>query len=134
MSFGFTTTCNKNDVWHYRLGHLSNTTLNILNKKFPDICISTDFLCDICPRFNQKRLSFSKSISTTMHAFDLVHVDIWGPTVLSLDGYRYFVTFVDDYTTWTVMIKKTKQKQHRWLKFFMLWLKISLTNALKSLG
>ena len=30
--------------------------------------------------------------------FELVHTDVWGPTIKSMEGYKYFVIFVDDYT------------------------------------
>ena len=40
--------------------------------------------------------------------FELVHSDVWGPCpVMSPTRFRYFVTFVDDYsrTTWLSLIK-----------------------------
>ena len=40
--------------------------------------------------------------------FDLVHMDIWGPfSVESVEGYKYFLTIVDDLTgvTWIYMLK-----------------------------
>ena len=40
--------------------------------------------------------------------FELVHSDVWGPCpVVSPTGFRYFVTFFDDYsrTTWLYLIK-----------------------------
>ena len=40
--------------------------------------------------------------------FELVHLDVWGPCpVVSLMGFRYFVTFFDDYsrTTWLYIMK-----------------------------
>ena len=40
--------------------------------------------------------------------FELVHSEVWGPCpVMSPIGFRYFVTFVDDYscTTWLYLMK-----------------------------
>ena len=42
--------------------------------------------------------------------FELVHSDVWGPClVVSLTGFRYFDTFIDDYsqsrTTWLYLMK-----------------------------
>ena len=40
--------------------------------------------------------------------FELVHYDVWGPSpVLSPTGFKYFITFVDDfsYVTWLYLIK-----------------------------
>ena len=40
--------------------------------------------------------------------FELVHSDIWGPCpILSPTGFKYFVTFVDDFSrvTWLYLMK-----------------------------
>ena len=40
--------------------------------------------------------------------FELVHSDVWGPCpVVSPTGFRYFVTFADDYlrATWLYLMK-----------------------------
>lgn len=76
LNFGFATVCNEEDVWHHRLGHLSNTRLNVLNKKFPDMCVSTDFASEVCPKAKQNKLPVNKYVSVTLNAFDLVHIDI----------------------------------------------------------
>ena len=53
-------------------------------------------------------MSFPSKESQSLHPFDLVHLDVWGPcrysTVL---GYRYFITFVDDHSrmTWIYLLK-----------------------------
>ena len=40
----------------------------------------------------------SRSVKCTS-SFEKVHTDIWGPTpVRSLEGYRYYVTLIDEYT------------------------------------
>ena len=44
--------------------------------------------------------------------FELVHSEVWGPCpVVSLTRFRYFVTFVDDYsrTTWLYLMKKRSE-------------------------
>ncbi|KAM1692791.1 hypothetical protein PS2_031824 [Malus domestica] len=54
------------------------------------------------------RLPFVSSNSRTSKLFELVHSDIWGPSrVESFDGYRYYVTFIDDYSrvTWLYLLK-----------------------------
>lgn len=41
--------------------------------------------------------TFPLSSSVNLHAFDLVHVDIWGPlSIPSFHGHKYFLTIVDD--------------------------------------
>ena len=29
--------------------------------------------------------------------FELAHSDIWAPTIESFDGFKYFITFIDDF-------------------------------------
>lgn len=46
---------------------------------------------------------FSSLNNIFKQPFDLVHVDVWGPlSVVSHEGFRYFLTLVDDCTcvTW----------------------------------
>lgn len=94
--------CSKLDeLWHFRLGHLSRKNLLLVNKTFSDIDMPTDHVCDICLQSKQKRLPFSVSMSYTNRMFELVYIDIWGPTVMSLQGFRYFLTVVDDFTRFT---------------------------------
>ena len=42
----------------------------------------------------------SESISTDI--FNLIHFDVWGPSsISSINGSRYFVVFVDDYSRYS---------------------------------
>ena len=50
-----------------------------------------------------KKIAFSYFHSHFFFLFELVHVDIWGPySTPSLNGSKYFLTIVDDYSrcTW----------------------------------
>ena len=57
------------------------------------------------------RLPLGESVSRASKIFELVHSDIWGPISESFDGYKYFVTFVDDYSraTWLYLLKSKSQ-------------------------
>jgi len=58
--------------------------------------------CDTRHYAKQKKLPFPNNISKTSNFFELIHVDIWGPiSSLSIDGFRYFLTVVDDFTRFT---------------------------------
>lgn len=65
---------------------------------------------------NKKKLSYSPSSNRTSKAFDLIHMDIWGPfSQVSIHGHKYFLTIVDDYSryTWIVLLKtKSEVKMH----------------------
>ena len=61
-----------------------------------------------------KRLPFPNSNHISEHAFDLIHCDVWGPFANAThDGFKYFLTIVDDATrsTWVyLMNSKTKTR------------------------
>nr|GEW42670.1 hypothetical protein [Tanacetum cinerariifolium] len=64
--------------------------------------------CEICQRDKQTREPFPLSDHTSKSLGDLAHLDLWGPyKVTSYEGFRYFVTVVDDYTraVWVYLIK-----------------------------
>ena len=67
------------------------------------------FDCLVCPLAKQKRLNFQSSTHSSSSCFDLVHADIWGPySTPSLNGSKYFLTIVDDYSrcTWVFLFSQ----------------------------
>ncbi|RVX15720.1 Retrovirus-related Pol polyprotein from transposon RE1 [Vitis vinifera] len=85
---------NKHSLWHQRLGHPSES---VFNKIHPSLPKGTDG-CDICHYSKSTRLPFNLSLSKSSEMFELVHSDVWGPFSLSIDGFKYFVTFIDDFS------------------------------------
>ena len=81
-------------LWHQRLAHPSEV---VLSKLFPMFC-HPSFKCDTCHFSKFARLPFGSSMSKSSTPFEMVHTDVWGPTFESIEGYKYFVIFVDDYT------------------------------------
>ncbi|CAL9022379.1 unnamed protein product [Prunus brigantina] len=90
-------------LWHQRLAHPSETVLSNL---FPSLC-KNSIKCDACHLSKFARLPFKSSVSRATKLFEIVHSDVWGPTFESFDGYKYFVTFVDDFSrvTWLYLLK-----------------------------
>lgn len=96
------------DLWHYMLGHPSHTVLHQLCTTFPYILSNKMWFWDSCHFAKQCRLPFPNSTTITLHAFDLLHMDIWGPLrVPSNQGHQHFLTIVDYYTryTWLFLMK-----------------------------
>jgi hypothetical protein len=90
------------DVWHYRLGHLSDSCIQILSQYDPSISVNSNKCCTICPLAKQHRLPFPVSTSSSNKIFDLIHCDIWGSfSANSLNGVKYFLTIVDDFSRFT---------------------------------
>ena len=84
-------------LWHARLGHPSDVKLQALGQVFPFSQKSCNDLCKVCPLAKQKRLLFPFNNKLSSYAFDLIHLDVWGPYATpTLDGFKYFLTVVDD--------------------------------------
>ena len=117
------------------MGHPSASTLSILHKQFSDITVSPLFPCDACHFAKQKRLSFPVSTSSCNNIFDLIHVDIWGPfSVPSVQGHRYFLTIVDDYSRFTwLFLMKTKSETQIHIKQFFALVQTQFSAAIKIL-
>ncbi|KAK4391658.1 Retrovirus-related Pol polyprotein from transposon RE2 [Sesamum angolense] len=94
--------------WHSRLGHPSLPTLQ---KILP--IDSARLECESCELGKHHRASFPPRVEKRSSSpFTLVHSDIWGPCRFeSLRGFRYFITFIDDYSrmTWVYLLKDRSQ-------------------------
>jgi GAG-pre-integrase domain len=101
------------DLWHARLGHPSSTTtLHVLNSFHLPCSSKILSLCHDCCMSKSHKLPFSLSTSSTTSPLTLIHSDLWGPApIVSKDGFRYYVIFVDDYTRFT-WIYFSKQKMN----------------------
>jgi histone deacetylase 1/2 len=89
------------DIWHRRLGHPSSRVLGFLasNKKVTCTSRPLNFQCPACSLGKSSRLSLGPTGHKTFTPLELVFSDVWGPApILSSDGFRYFVIFVDAHT------------------------------------
>jgi len=98
-------------LWHMRLGHMSEKGMAVLNKRglFGSQKIGSLDFCEYCVLGKQKRVSFSAAKHTTKAILDYVHSDLWGPSqVPSKGGARYMLTFIDDFSrkTWVYILKQ----------------------------
>ena len=97
-------------VWHQRFGHTSVKRLALLSDVlgFSKAKNKGSLHCDICHRAKQKKLSYTLNPKLRAHPFDLLHIDVWGPfSEQTSEGYRYFLTIVDDHTrvTWVYLLR-----------------------------
>jgi len=90
------------ELWHNRLGHMSEKDMQILAKKslLPGKEGTTLETCDDCLAGKQHQISFKRSShSTKSNVLDVAYSDLCGPMkVKTLGGALYFLTFVDDYS------------------------------------
>ncbi|GJY43859.1 ribonuclease H-like domain-containing protein [Tanacetum coccineum] len=96
-------------LWHQRLGHPANQVLDVLKSTLNlDSHSIYDHLCDTCNKAKQTREPFPLSNHKKTKIGELVHHDVWGPyKITSRDGFRYFLTIVDDFSraVWVYMLK-----------------------------
>ena len=95
-------------LWHRRLGHVRMKQLNRLVKHdlvrgLKDVVFEKDKLCSSCQAGKQVGNTHpKKSIMSTSKAFELLHMDLFGPTQYSSIGEnKYGFMIVDDYTRYT---------------------------------
>ena len=91
---------------HCRLSHPS---LPLLKKSCPQFSSLSSLECESCQFAKHHRLHSSPTVDKRASApFELVHSNVWGSCpIVSPTGFRYFVSFVDDYsrTTWLYLMK-----------------------------
>lgn len=102
-------------LWHFRLGHVYDNKLLGLQSIILDVHdFHSNKDCIVCPIVKKKRLPFPSFNHLAQNAFNLIHCDVLGPFVQSTqEGFRYFLTIVDDATrsTWLYLMKsKTKTR------------------------
>lgn len=100
-------------TWHNILGHPSDSNFDVLSDVLCFKALRNEkqnsHICHICHLAKQKHLPFKSINNICASNFELVHIATWGPfSVPTIDGYRYFLTIVDDHsrTTWIYLMKK----------------------------
>ncbi|KAM2697976.1 hypothetical protein EV1_037031 [Malus domestica] len=99
------------NLWHRRLGHPSHQTLQQV-LRMSSINVSSklfEFVCHSCLCNKSHRLPFGTSSLTSHGPLDLLYSDVWGPaSYSSIDGFSYYVIFVDHFTKyiWLYPFKK----------------------------
>lgn len=102
--------------WHRRFGHRDPAAIRKLASKKLVIGLETqlsddcDEICECCIKGKLATKSFPRSESTTEKPLEIIHSDLCGPLpITSAGGNRYILTFIDDYSRYTV-IKLLKRK------------------------
>ena len=90
-------------IWHRRMGHPSKEVIRRLpdNTKGVDpVGVEDHSPCEGCQWGKSHRAPFPASYKRASKPLELVHTDEDGPMrTQSIEGYRYFITFLDDYTS-----------------------------------
>ncbi|GKE95032.1 putative RNA-directed DNA polymerase [Tanacetum coccineum] len=103
------------ELWHKRLGHMSEKGMSILSKK--NVLSGVyDINLKKCSHYlagKQTRRAFKSRLSfRTENILDLVHSNVCGPIkTKTLGGCSYFITFIDDHSrkVWVHTLKTKDQ-------------------------
>ena len=107
----FHETTSSSELWHRRLSHITYKELPYLHKVIiglPNMKIDLEGTCQGCARGKNIKNIFLKIETNTKGMLESIHYDVCGPiTSISLSGYEYYVTFIDDYSrkTWIYFLK-----------------------------
>jgi hypothetical protein len=126
------------ELWHKRLGHMSEKGLQILaNEQLLRKSKGTSLTpCTHCLVGKQRRVSFQKYFSLRKsNILDLVHTDVCTMNTKTLGGALYYVTFIDDHfrKMW-VFALKTKDQVLGVFKVFHLKVEKETGRQLKCVG
>nr|GEX73128.1 hypothetical protein [Tanacetum cinerariifolium] len=98
----------KSWLWHRRLLHLNLGAINHLARQglvrgLPKLKFKKDHLCSTCAMGKSKKKSHKpKSEDTNQEKLYLLHMDLCGPIrVASVNGKKYILVIVDDYSRFT---------------------------------
>lgn len=125
--------CTAFDLWHFRLGHPSIKMLKQVSCTFPYVQFDGNKVCDYCHLAKQQKFPFPTINNKTLHPFDLIHADKWGPlAIASIHDHQYFLNIVYDYTrhTW-LFLMKTKSEARTLLHNFISLVKTQFQTIVK---
>jgi hypothetical protein len=107
---------------HHQLGHaslpidqrvISRNNLSCLKE------ISNASVCDASQKVKSHQLSFPKSFSESKAPLELIFSYVWGPAPTSVGHFKYYVSFIGDYSkyTWVYLLKNKSDVFHKFHEF-----------------
>ena len=124
-------------LWHKRIGHAHQHIIKHLRKNMEggphQTTKAPTGACEGCKKGKSKRLPFPTLKSRATKPLDLVHSNLDEMPVLSIGGYKYTATYLDDYSLFGVMFYlKHKNEEFTAFKTYKAWAERQLGTTLKS--
>lgn len=92
------------DIVHRRFAHLNESSIIFLKKNgYIQCSVSTVKVCDGCMMGKQYRLPHHSREEVSKNPLDLIVSDVCAVESPALNGERYFVTFLDDCTHFSIV-------------------------------
>jgi hypothetical protein len=95
-------------TWHCLLSHPGPDALSSLSRSsFIHYTSNKHEFCHACQLGKHTRLPFHSSSHRVKHPFDLIHLDLWTSSVVSVSGSKYYLVILDNFThyLWTFPLK-----------------------------
>ena len=123
-------------LWHRRMGHAHQRMIKHLHKNTEGGPHQTtnppSGICEGCEKGKSKRLPFPTSKSRAKQPLDLVHSNLDDMSDLSIGGYKYTATYLDDYSSFGVIFYlKKKSDEFTAFKQYKAWAERQLGTTLK---
>jgi hypothetical protein len=86
--------------WHACLGHPSPQVVrSILHlNKIPCPRESVSLVCDACQLAKRHQLPYASLVHHSSSPLELIFSNVWGPAPCSIGGYKYYISFLDDFS------------------------------------
>jgi histone deacetylase 1/2 len=80
---------------------------------------STPYVCDPCQLAKSHQLPYPTSSSVSTAPLEQVFSDVWGPALLSVGKHAYYVSFIDDFSNFTLtyLLNKCSDVYQAFLNF-----------------
>ena len=98
-------------LWHRRLGHLNYNSLSRLKSSLTGISFTTSDkpTCQACIYGKLCKNPFPPNHERASNILGLIHTDLCQADTLSLNKFKYFLTFIDDCSR-TIFVYFLKKK------------------------
>lgn len=108
--------------WHHRLGHPTFPILQHISSCFSPgfSCRSPNSLhCNACSINKSHKLPFHETSITSSRPLQILFSDVWSSPVHSINGYKYYLLFVDHFTRymWFFPLKLKSQVAATFITF-----------------
>jgi len=119
------------------LGHPNSVVLSRLFKfgllGSKNILSNASVSCSVCKLVKSKTLPFPSGAHCASTCFELIHSDVWGMSpVVSHAQYKYFVTFIDDYSRFTwIYFLRSKSEVFSMFKKFLTYVETQFQASVK---
>ena len=123
-------------LWHEQMGHAHQHMIKHLDKNTiggpHQTTEAPHGTCEGCEKGKSKHLPFPLSKSRASKPLDIVHSNLDEMPVLSIGGYKYTATYLDDHSSFGVMFYlKHKNEEFTAFKSYKAWAERQLNTMLK---